>query len=119
MSSFEWILWWLYFLLVPLFLHEFGHWIMLRRFRIPFKVVYTKTSCIGFEELVENRTEFDNLRSLRVGLAGAVTPLFALIPLLYFGPVLIIAGVLTSFVYALWTVYEVWHNILRIERGEE
>ena len=101
------ILFWFLFGIVPLFLHEFGHWIMLKKYKIPYNFfIDWKKGIIGF------RTNTNDIRQLKCGLMGAFFPLLIMIPLtLTFNLFLISLGLLVCLFYTLWTCVEVWYNI--------
>jgi len=106
------IFFFLWFGVSPLLLHEFGHWIMLKRYKIPFKFFFEwKTGCLCFEE------HSNSVKSLKVGLAGAFPPLIILIPCVLSGYLILVSlGFLVCLFMALWSCVEVWKNISEVKR---
>jgi len=104
---FRLVLFLVYYFVAPFLLHEFGHWIMLKRFELPYKF-YIGRWGIGFAV----PPEFDSdLRQIKVGLASAFTPILFLIPLFFIDFSIAFLGIVECFCYALWSCIEIWRNV--------
>jgi len=109
----------LYFLGLPLFLHELGHWVGLKYFRLPYKFKVMRGFLgpeIGFEWTRED-IDIETLKKyLIVSLAGAFPPLLMLVPAFITKslPFVACSSVLCLF-YSIWTCIETWLNVRRIE----
>lgn len=107
----------LWFSIVPFLLHEFGHWIMLKIYDVPFTfhINVKRGFMFEFKISLDNPTIPDIAKGLKIALFGAFPPLLAFIPLLFFfNWLLLIYGLSVCLVYAFWTIYETWLNLSQL-----
>jgi len=94
-----------------LFLHEFGHWLMLKRYKIPHHIFFDwKRLLIEFKTKPQNPKQ-----GIKITLAGAFPPLLVLIPCFFsVDEQIIIIGFTYCLFFAIWTCIELWYNISRL-----
>jgi len=94
--------------LFPLILHEFGHWIILKKYDIHYKIFFNRYGAFGFKTFNKKLTK----NELKAGLMGAFTPLLILIPILFSRSfTFLFFGLFVCLIYALWTCIEIWWNL--------
>lgn len=87
-------------------LHELGHWIMFKRYDIPYRFKMTKSyMSLEFEIAHLSKRGFEKI--VRLVLAGAFLPLIVLIPcFLSMSAFLIWMGLVVCLANAIYTCYE-------------
>jgi len=107
----------LWFSIVPFLLHEFGHWIMLKKYDVPFSCHLNIKKGFMFEFRVhfEDPTIPDIAKGLKIALFGAFPPILVFIPLFFnFNWFLFIVSLFVCLLYAFWTIYETWLNLSQL-----
>ena len=106
----------LWFCVWPLILHEFGHWIILKYYKIPYKFyINWKAGGIIAFEVSDVISKDDLIKNVHVGLAGAFPPLLIFLPILLFPElrVLVVFFIccFTCLFYCFWSISETWLNL--------